>query len=432
MSPNENALSEERFSIIEPYVKKEKTLKEISKENNISYSTLKRWASAYKKSGLDGLKRNSRKDKNTYRSISPEAMSYIKKIYNKNPNSKIFDLYKSLTDFLKRIGEKKISYDTIYRVINHLDPYVKSYANSNLESIKYPNELFEVEYFQLSYEILDESDDVTKKPYLYIVYDSYSKAIYSHILTFEKLSDEYVFNLLRDSILNNGYNEGEKCLRPSEVIFHNHRFKDKNLVDNIKEITGINIISSLDRDNSLAEFFYQLNNHYLNDLSLTLDLDFTYDSISSFIFRYINRIHNNGKKRKLNSRSENKYIHIRDLDFLLSRYNSNRKIQNKAIRIRNLLYTSDDLNDYNGYEVEILFSMTNISYVVIYHNDEYIGTAISDVFIDNNLNLQEFLSVKRALKIKFLNKSLTVSKFSDEFKKYIAFRKVNLINEKYF
>ena len=59
-----------RYKIIEPFLKKEKKLKEIESETNVSYATLKRWVTQYKTSGLSGLKKKNRVDKDTSKKIN--------------------------------------------------------------------------------------------------------------------------------------------------------------------------------------------------------------------------------------------------------------------------------------------------------------------------------------------------------------------------
>ena len=44
-----------KFKIIEPFLRKEKKLRDIEKESGISYATLKRWIKAYKEEGVLGL-----------------------------------------------------------------------------------------------------------------------------------------------------------------------------------------------------------------------------------------------------------------------------------------------------------------------------------------------------------------------------------------
>ena len=51
-------MKKDKYSIIEPFLKKEKKLKELSHEYNIPYSTLKRWIKTYKEYGIKGLSKN--------------------------------------------------------------------------------------------------------------------------------------------------------------------------------------------------------------------------------------------------------------------------------------------------------------------------------------------------------------------------------------
>jgi len=101
-----NELALKRYSILKPYILKEKNLKEISEDTKISYSTLKRWASSYKKQGLNGLNKSWRSDKDTHRSLNQETINYIKNLYKENPNLKILDYYTKCLAFFKKYWRK--------------------------------------------------------------------------------------------------------------------------------------------------------------------------------------------------------------------------------------------------------------------------------------------------------------------------------------
>ena len=70
-------MNKDKYSIIEPFLKKEKKLKELSSEHNIPYSTLKRWIKAYKELGVKGLSKKIRSDKDSFRKADDETMKYI-------------------------------------------------------------------------------------------------------------------------------------------------------------------------------------------------------------------------------------------------------------------------------------------------------------------------------------------------------------------
>ncbi len=58
-----NVSSYEKFQIIKEYTENNVSLLIISQQKNISRSTLYRWLSDYRKSGLDGLEHHQRSDK---------------------------------------------------------------------------------------------------------------------------------------------------------------------------------------------------------------------------------------------------------------------------------------------------------------------------------------------------------------------------------
>lgn len=91
-----------RFKIIEPFLRKEKKLKEIEKETDISYATLKRWIKAYKEKGILGLDKKERQDKNSFRAIDNEGIDIIKKVYKTAERTVLQDCMTSAEIISKR------------------------------------------------------------------------------------------------------------------------------------------------------------------------------------------------------------------------------------------------------------------------------------------------------------------------------------------
>ena len=288
MKNSNNELALKRYSILKPYILKEKNLKEISEDTKISYSTLKRWASSYKKQGLNGLNKSWRSDKDTHRSLNQETINYIKKLYKENPNLKILDYYTKCLDFLKNIGEKVVSYDTIYRMINELNPYIHEFIPNNHISSKNSNEIFEIEYFQLDYYILDERDNILKRPYLNILYDNYSEIIYNFLITFEKITLYEIFSLLRNSILS--FKEKNYYFVPQKLIINNLKFNNTEPLDNVKKKLNITINFSLGVENKLQDFFVAYNNHYLKQIFSTIKEPLSFSSLLYCTNNYIDDI----------------------------------------------------------------------------------------------------------------------------------------------
>lgn len=415
-------LALKRYEILEPYISKEKSLKNLSEETDISYSTLKRWASSYKKSGMDGLKKSERSDKSTYRTLNDETMDYIKEIYEENPNLKILDYYNKIMSFVKGIGAKTVSYDTIYRVINQLDPYTRDYANENLYQAKASNEVFELEYFQIDYFILDERDDTLKKPYLNIIYDNYSQAISGFLLSFDKINFYESLSLLREAIFS--YKNTNSYGKPKEFIINNIKFSEKETLKNLNKKMNLSVSFSLGVQNKLQDFFDAYNDHYLKVIFFTLDTDLDLKTLANLTKKYIDKNFNKFKEDKI-SNPVNKLKKINsdsDLDLLLTPYTSKRKVKDGSIRFQNLLYEHPILNKYEDIELEVRYNPFDLSRIKVYDFDFYICDLSSEIIGNYPLSYYDFLCIKKAIKINFTNTNINLKQYAIEFKELVEIR----------
>ena len=416
MKNSNNELALKRYNILKPYILKEKNLKEISEDTKISYSTLKRWASSYKKQGLNGLNKSWRSDKDTHRSLNQETINYIKKLYKENPNLKILDYYTKCLDFLKNIGEKVVSYDTIYRMINELNPYIHEFIPNNHISSKNSNEIFEIEYFQLDYYILDERDNILKRPYLNILYDNYSEIIYNFLITFEKITLYEIFSLLRNSILS--FKEKNHYFVPQKLIINNLKFNNTEPLDNVKKKLNITINFSLGVENKLQDFFVAYNNHYLKQIFSTIKEPLSFSFLLNFTKNYID---DNFKKFRINSNSSNVNILKKiksesELDILLTPYKSKRKVKDGIIRFQNLLYEHPILQKYNDSELDIKYDPINLSKIKIYDFDFLVCELSSKTIEDYPLSYYELLSIKKIIRPNSRNNIKNLKNYSCEFR----------------
>lgn len=424
MEKKYDALTEKKYEILKPYFSKEKTLKEISEENKISYSTLKRWLSSYKKQGIEGLKKPERKDKNTYRSIDDETMEYIKTLYKSEPDLKIFDYYKKISNFLKKIGEKSISYDTIYRIINQLDPFITNYANKNFDKAKSENSTFRFEHSIIDIEILDEKDDYLKKPYLNIVYDVFSKEISSFSITFDKINFDEILVLLRETLIKSNISFSKLKAKKIDFVINNMKFNEKQKIIEINQELNIQINFILNVKNLLDNFFYEFNTFYLKDLISLDNIEISMNKLNLLVKKYINKIYNSNNREEYNCfESLFDKNDIEKFGILLIEYRSKRKVLNGEIRFQNLYYTNSALDKFETKEILIKYNPYNLSYIFAYYKNEYIAHLTNNVIKNYPLSLYEFLAIKKAIKIKYLNKNINLKEFSEEFQNLLINKK---------
>lgn len=411
-----------RYEILQPYISKEKTLKNLSEESRISYSTIKRWASSYKKNGLEGLKKSGRSDKSTYRTLNEDTMNYIKELYSENPNLKILDYYNKIVDFLKRTNTKSVSYDTIYRVINQLDPYMKDYALDIQRKERGPNEVFELEYFQLDYLVWDERDSSLKRPYLNIINDSFSDVILGFSLSFDKITLYESLALLRKTIIT--LKNTKDYRKPKEFVLKNLKFQEKNILENIKKELGIDVKFSMGSENKLKDFFDVYNSLYLKEMIYKMDYSINYGTLQEISKSYIEK--NFGKFREtsnLNFMKKSKKIGIDDpLDTLLTPYKSKRKVKDGAIRFQNLLYEDPVLEAYEDIELEVKFDPFDLSVIKVYDYNFYICDLHCKMLGKYPLSYYDFLCIRKIIKMNFSESGITLKQYGKEFQKLVERR----------
>ncbi len=408
-------LEKERYQIIKPFLDSEKSLKKISEDEDISYSTLKRWVSYYKKNGINGLKKNIRKDKNTYRSVDKKTIKYVEKVYKENPDIKIQDLYEKVVNFIKKMGGKKVSYDTVYRIANKLDPFVKKYAENYSFKSSESNEVFGFTSSFLDIKILDETSDEMRNPYLNIVYDTYSKAICSYFISFEQFSLDEVLQLFRVAILDDELNSFKIYGKPREFVINNIRIQERKRLEEIKRDLDIEINFS-SNEGAMQEFYIDLNEIYLKDIVETEKINLDYTLLNFKIKDYIESVHNFRTEEKwANGLKELRVIPNKNmLDMLLSRLKSDRKIQNYGVRFQNLLYNNDEFGKYIGENVELVYNSFDVSSVKVYRDGVYLGTGYCKELLGIQLSLYELMCIKRYISVNYYNKTFSSSIYIKE------------------
>ena len=301
-------------------------------------------------------------------------------------------------------------------MINELNPYIHEFIPNNHISSKNSNEIFEIEYFQLDYYILDERDNILKRPYLNILYDNYSEIIYNFLITFEKITLYEIFSLLRNSILS--FKEKNHYFVPQKLIINNLKFNNTEPLDNVKKNLNITINFSLGVENKLQDFFVAYNNHYLKQIFSTIKEPLSFSSLLNFTKTYID---DNFKKFRINSNSSNVNILKKiksesELDILLTPYKSKRKVKDGIIRFQNLLYEHPILQKYNDSELDIKYDPINLSKIKIYDFDFLVCELSSKTIEDYPLSYYELLSIKKIIRPNSRNNIKNLKNYSCEFR----------------
>lgn len=349
-------MNKDKYSIIEPFLKKEKKLKELSSEHDIPYSTLKRWIKIYKEFGVKGLSKKTRSDKDSFRKADDETMDYIVKEHKKNPNINITSLYNNYLNAFKTKKMTKLSYNTIYRIAINLDPFSQKYVNENLTNIKKPNNIYRISTEKFHIKNLNENDGVAT---ISIIYDVYDDSILNYKIYIGEAKEEDYLVFIRSTMIKNRLKD--YIIKPKNIFIDNYKIINKQKHFEILKELNININGNSEKNKEITKFVRFLEKDIINI--------FKEESLS------INYLNCNLEKYICNSvfkkiPESNKLFDINKLDYLLEA--TERKIQNYGIRLKNNLYSNEMLKVYIGEIVTLRYNPLDLSVLKVYKNNKYL------------------------------------------------------------
>lgn len=339
-----------KYRILEPFFKKEKKLKEIEEETQISYATLKRWVSQYRDLGEKGLIKKTRIDKNTFKKVNDDVMDYLKNLYKEYHALPVTKLYEKAKNTLDSYNSM-ISYPTFFRIINNLDENIKE---NSLKSVK-KDKVFEYAIVQKAVPIpfFDNKNQIF---YLTIFYNKENYKIINFIFEEEKRELIKLFNFIQKSIIIEG-------AYPKNISLDDRiQGVSKNLLRTIFFQTKINLIQE-EADENMLGFIGYIDTDILKEFNKKKTKDV--EDISLFIKKYL-FIEENKTERV----SEDEGI---KLLYFLHKYK--RKVYNSGVRVKNNIYGSITLRDREGDIVDVFYNEFSIEKVDIYIKGIFIGKA---------------------------------------------------------
>ncbi|MGL4642289.1 MAG: Mu transposase C-terminal domain-containing protein [Cetobacterium sp.] len=339
-----------KYKILEPFFKKEKKLRDIEKETQISYATLKRWVSQYKDSGEKGLTKKIRADKNTFKKVNEDVLVHLKALYKEYHSLPVTKLYEKAKNTLNSYNSM-ISYPTFFRIINNLDENIKQ---NSIKSVK-KDQVYEYAIIQKAVPI-PFFNNKNKIFYLTIFYNKENYKMINFLFEEKKRDLKNLFNFIRESIIIEG-------AYPKNISLD---FKidgvSKSLLRSVFFETKINIIQE-EADENMLGFVRYIDTDILKEFNREKLI--TLDKISSFIKKYLFIEINENKK--LLPEDINKLL------YFLNKYK--RKIYNNGVRVKNNLYNSPTLKEYEGSIVDVFYNEFLKESVDIYQKDKFIDSA---------------------------------------------------------
>lgn len=341
----------EKLEIIAPFLKGEKTLREIEKENKVSYATLKRWIKSYKENGEIGLEVKQRADKDSFRKADELVIEQIKDIYSKNKEKSLLEIYKKVKNSL----EEKMSFNTFYRILSNLDSYLKNKSKFQINKNIKNGEVYIIQAF-ISYHFLIYKN-MKKLPLILLAFNATTLDFIDFHICFVNKVDNEVLAFFRNVVLKgaNLFNTEEL---PKEILLDSTFSISKKMRESIFESCKIKILEFEPNNEEINNFIKLLK----DDLDKVFFEETSYEEFKEFLTNY--SIFYNPKAKLLFTQEK-----ITSLNCFLT--SVKRKIHPYGVQINNAFYNDTILSSYIGKIAEILYNPLDTAFIFVLLNDEY-------------------------------------------------------------
>ena len=420
-----------RYQIIQPFLEGQTTLKAVAQARNIAYRTAQRWVSRFRQSGLAGLARQRRQDKNL-RHVEPELKQIIEALALRKTKPSAAAIHRQVEEFAQQQGWSMPSYGTVYNIVLSLDPalvklahegakaYQQSYDLLYRREAQRPNEIWQADHTCLDIWLVTE-DGSTARPWLTAIEDDYSRCIAGYDVTFEHPSVLNTCLTLRQAIWRKSDPRWSICGIPQ--IFYTDHGSDftSNHLEQVSVDLKMQLIFStvgMPRGRGRVErFFLTVNQLFLHELpgfianddgkpttkpKLTLS-DFKARLHDFMLDTYLPRpqkdLGTDPKSRwEASGFLPNMPTSLEQLDLLLLTAAKTRRVRRDGIHFHNMRYIDTNLAAYIGEDVVIRYDPRDMAEIRVFYEGQFVCRAFCQELTGQEVSLKEIMRARRARK----------------------------------
>jgi putative transposase len=405
LDPQEIALN--RYKIIEPFLQRKATLREIAKLQNVAVGTLSYWSQAFKKHGLNGLAPKVRRDKGQRRSASAELVDLIQGLFLRTPPVPITSIYRIVKDICTKNGWRIPSYDVVHDVASTIPPDLKTLAHDGVKAYKQafglihrfeaerPNEIWQADHTPLDIFVLDSRKQAAK-PWLTAIVDDYSRAVSGYFLSFQPPSSVRVALALRQAIWRKDEDSWTMCGIPEKLYTDRGSDFLSNHIDQVAIDLKFEPIQTEADDpqgkGKCERFFLTVNELLLStlpgyapkghaDVQAVLTLEQLEQRFKAWMLtEYMTRKHSETNMAPKERWESFPFVprmpdSIEQLDLLLLTVAKTRRVRRDGIRFSGFRYFDVSLSGYVGEDVTIRFDPRDLSQILVYSSNTLICRA---------------------------------------------------------
>lgn len=427
-SPADDDPALQQYALIAPCIENGVSQKIRAAETGVNRKTLSRLIEKFRAGGIEALRRKARADKGRAR-VSENTFKFIKGKLLTHPQLSFATIQRQLDRLGTHTEEFAASYQQIRTIRRNLSEDLVVLARSEKEfeetrellirhEANFPNEMWQCDHKFLDLFVWD-SNHKAVKPVLTAVIDDYSRAIMGYYLDLDPPSSQRTAISLRQAIWHKDNPKWHVCGIPD--IFYTDRGSDFRS-ERIKQIAAELGFERRKRRSGkpqgggkIERFFLTVNQLLMSELpgftpedaepatpGMTIhQLQVIFDKW--LIEEYMHRKHSEIDETPF-ARWSNHHQHPRlassleTLNVLLMTVPDSRTVQQVGIRIFNNLYRATEMTGLVNKEVTARYDPRDISYVLVYFENEFVCRAICDKLADQKPSLKEHMQSRAAYK----------------------------------
>ena len=415
-----------RYRHLQPHIEDDIPLAQLVEASDMSERTLRRWLSAYRRNGIEGLARQPRNDRGKRRMLSSNLEKMIRVQASKRPRPPLTVIHRRIAAAAKEKGIPAPSYGMVVDVARQISPAAIALASGNAAEFRdkheivhrreatAPNEMWQADHTLLDIHLLDERGEVCR-PWLSLVVDDYSRAIAGYFLTSGAPSAINTALALRQAIWRKENSDWPICGIPQILYVDNGSDFISEHIEQACIALKIRLIHSMPgrpRGRGRVERLFRT----VNDMLLAELPGFLKNgkpqlrpalTVPEFTARFEDFLHGIYHQREHGTIGEppiKRWLDggflpqmpetIQALDMLLLSVAKLRKVQRDGIRFQGKRYVEPTLSAFVGESVEVLYDPRDLAEVQVYHDGQFICRALCPEHVSTP-SLGDIVSARR-------------------------------------
>ena len=430
MSKTKHLLALDRYKIIRPFLDTQTSLSSLATTHDINLRTLSRWVQLYKADGLKGLERKSRKDKGIHNNLPKEQQQIIEALVLQKPPLSFAAIHRKYEVIAKEKEWTIPSYYVVRDIAKQIDVdllmlahqgskvYAQVYELLHRGEASTQNEIWQADHTPLDISILDEKG-VSKKPWLTIIIDDFSRVISGFFLSFEAPSALHTALALRQAIWRKPNTKWIACGIPQTLYTdHGSDFTSKHIETVCADLKIQLVFSTVGKPRGrgkVERFFLSVNQLLLMNLSgyappktklpkATLTLSAFSELLETFIVeQYHHRIHGTTGQAPIKRWTSNSFLphlpnSLEQLDLLLLTVPKQRMVRRDGIYFQNFRYIHTTLAGYVGESIIVRYDPRDLAQISVFLEGKFICHAICQELAGHTISLKEIIKARRSKK----------------------------------